>query len=204
MGTFSSTLDTAAFIELGGDDSGTGAVFVAGTNVPDRPDGLTGITTITFLGPDGSVAGTAPVRQGGFFKAVLDGVDVVRWSVDGGTTVGGVLLSDEFRASMASLVDNISSATATMNTAAAQALQAVSDAADATQAANAAAQTAQTAAQLAQQASASSAYFTITMVSGSYPARGRTTGVCNWRGPTKPPITTGYAQAGDEWTRTAS
>lgn len=203
MGTFSSTLDTAAFIELGGDDSGTGAVFVDGTNVPDRPDGSSGITTITFLDLDGSVAGTAPVRQGGFFKAVLD-ADVVRWSVDGGTTVGGVLLSDEFRADMASLVDNISSATAATNAAAAQALQAVSDAADATQAANAAAQTAQTAAQLAQQASASSAYFTVTMASGSYPARGRTTGVCNWRGPVKPPVTTGYAQAGDEWTRTAS
>lgn len=100
MGTFSSTLDTAAFIELGGDDNGSGAVFVDGTNVPDRPDGVSGITTITFLDLDGSAAGSAPVRQGGFFKAVLDGVDAVRWSVDGGTTIGGVLLSDEFRAAL--------------------------------------------------------------------------------------------------------
>ncbi len=202
MGTFSSTLDTAAFIELGGDDSGTGAVFVDGTNVPDRPDGTSGITTITFLDLDGSVAGTAPVRQGGFFKAVLD-ADVVRWSVDGGTTIGGVLLSDEFRASLSGLVDTVNSATATANTASAQALQAVSDAQQATQDANAAAQTAQTAAQQAQQASAATGFFVKTAnAAGTYPARGRTDGVCKWRGKVKPPVTTGYAQAGDEYTRT--
>jgi len=36
----------------------------------------------------------------------------------------------------------------------------------------------------------------------SYPLRGRTDGVCRWRGPVQPPTTAGYALPGDEWAET--
>ncbi len=208
MGTFSSRLDPAAFVELGGTIAGgsvSGAAYVTGSHVPDRPDGATGATTVTFFGLDGTQVATTPVLTGGYYEVSIDGVDFARASLDGTlANAGGVLLSDEFRGSLGDLADQVSAAVSTSNSASAQALQAVSDAMQATQDANAAAQTAQTAAQQAQQASAATGLFVKKQnADGSLPTRGRSDGVCIWVSRTKPPIAAGYAQAGDIWIRIA-